>query len=149
MIVLDIHVWIWWVDDHSRLKRSVRDLIDSENDVRVSAISLLEIATAVSVNRLVLRPSARYWLQVAQSAAQIRIQPLTDDLCLESVSLPGLFHRDPADRLIVALARTLNAPLITADSKILQYSGVRTGASRVGSLDQFMDSHSTRLRAGP
>lgn len=125
MMVIDTHVWIWWVEDDPKLNRAIRDRIDSEDDVRVSSISLLEIATAVSLNRLVLRPSAAYWLQVAQNAEQIRIEPLTDKVCLESVSLPGHFHKDPADRVIVALARVLNAELITADAKILAYDGVR------------------------
>ena len=129
MIVLDTHVWIWWVDDHPRLKRSVRDRIDTESDVRISAISLLEIATAVSLGRLVLKPSPQKWLEIAQTAEQVRIEPLTDALCLNSVSLPGQFHRDPADRLIVALARQLNAELITADEKILAYSSVTTIAA--------------------
>lgn len=129
MIVIDTHVWIWWVDDDPRLKRSVRDAIDAERDVRVCAISLLEIATAASLNRLVLRPSVRYWLTIAQTAEQIRIEPLTDALCLESVNLPGEFHKDPADRLIVALARILDVELVTADGKILGYPGVRTIAA--------------------
>lgn len=129
MIVLDTHVWIWWVDDHARLKRTVRDRIDLENDVRVSAISLLEISTAVSLARLILKPSPRNWLEIAQAAEQIRIEPLSSELCLESVSLPGEFHRDPAGRLIVALARKLNAELVTADRKILAYSSVATIAA--------------------
>jgi PIN domain nuclease of toxin-antitoxin system len=129
VIVIDTHVWIWWVDDHPRLKRLVRDRIDGEVDVRVSAISLLEIATAVSLNRLSLRPSPQHWLAIAQAAEQIRIEPLTDSLCLDSVNLPGEFHRDPADRLIVALARHLQAELITADHKILTYPEVRTSAA--------------------
>jgi PIN domain nuclease of toxin-antitoxin system len=94
--------------------------------VRVSAISLLEIATAVSLNRLTLRPSTRHWLTVAQSAQQIRVEPLTDTVCLDSANLPGEFHRDPADRLIVALARNLAVPLVTADGKILRYPEVQT-----------------------
>jgi len=117
------------VDNNPRLKPAVRNLIDAESDVRVSAISLLEIATAVAVNRLILLPSARQWLAVAQTARQLRVEPLTDSLCLESVSLPGEFHRDPADRLIVALARSLDVELVTADGKILRYSGVRTIAA--------------------
>jgi PIN domain nuclease of toxin-antitoxin system len=60
-----------------------------------------------------------------QSAAQIRVEPLTDALCLASTGLPGIFHRDPADRLIVALARALDAELVTADGKILAYADVR------------------------
>lgn len=129
MIVLDTHVWIWWVDDHPRLNVAVRDRIDADTDIRVSAISLLEIATAVSLNRLSLRPSARQWLAVAQVIEHLRIEPITDILCLDSVSLPGDFHRDPADRLIVALARSLDAELITADLKILKYSEVRSIAA--------------------
>lgn len=77
MIVIDTHVWVWWVDNLPLLKSSVRDRIDRESDVRVSAISLLEIATAVSLGRLVLRPSPPYWLEIAQSAEQVRIEPLT------------------------------------------------------------------------
>ena len=131
MIVLDTHVWSWWVDDHPRLKRSVRDHIDSEADVRVSAISLLEIATAASLNRLTLRPSAFHWLSVAQTAEQIRVESLTDVVCLESVNLPGAFHRDPADRLIVALARFLDAELVTADDKNTKICGCQIDRCRV------------------
>jgi PIN domain nuclease of toxin-antitoxin system len=129
VIVLDTHAWIWWVDDDARLKRSVRDRIDAENDVRVCAISLLEIATAVSLGRLTLLPSVELWLQVAQSTEQVRIEPLTDQLCLQSTTLPGTFHRDPADRLIVALARKLDVELVTADRKLLDYPHVKTLAA--------------------
>jgi PIN domain nuclease of toxin-antitoxin system len=129
VIVLDTHAWVWWVDDHPRLNRSVRDRIDAEDDVRVCAISLLEIATAVGLGRLTLRPSAEHWLQIAQTAEQIHIEPLSDTLCLQSTTLPGTFHRDPADRLIVALARKLNVALVTADHKMLAYPHVKTPAA--------------------
>jgi PIN domain nuclease of toxin-antitoxin system len=126
VIVLDTHAWIWWVDDHPRLNRLVRDKIDLESDVRICAISLLEIATAVSLGRLILKPSVLRWFEIAQAAVQIRVEPLTPELCLDSVNLPGEFHRDPADRLIVALSRKLNAQLVTADHKILAYPEVIT-----------------------
>ena len=119
MIVLDTHVWVWWVDGNPRLRPDVREQLDSERDLRVSAISLLEIATAASLNRLVLRPSVGAWLQIAQS-----IEPLTAAVCLDSVMLPGEFHRDPADRLVVALARQHSAPICIADSKTLAYPHV-------------------------
>jgi PIN domain nuclease of toxin-antitoxin system len=124
VIVLDTHAWIWWVDNHPRLRPAVRDQIDAETDVRISAITLLEIATAVSLSRLVLRPSVDRWLDIAQSTASLRIEPLTSSICLESVRLPGEIHRDPADRLIVALARQIAAPLCTADRKLLAYQYV-------------------------
>jgi len=124
VIVLDTHAWVWWIDDHPRPRRDVRDRIDAEDDVRICAISLLEIATAVSLNRLVLRPSVEQWLEIAQAVASVRIEPLTASLCLASVNLPDGLHRDPADRLIVALTRQRNAQLCTADAKLLTYPHV-------------------------
>jgi len=40
--------------------------------------------------------------------------------------LPDPFHRDPADRIIVATARKLQCPIVTADHKILEYPHVET-----------------------
>jgi PIN domain nuclease of toxin-antitoxin system len=129
VIVIDTHVWLWWVNNDPKLKAPVRTLIDAESDIRVSAISLFELSMAVAAKRVVLNPSPREWFAAAQSAPQIRIEPLTDEICLESVSLPGEIHRDPADRLIVALARMLNAALVTADGKLLKFDGVQTIAA--------------------
>lgn len=126
MIVIDTHVWIWWVDRNPRLRPLVRDRLEAESDVRVSAISLVEITTAVSAGRLSVQPNTRDWLEIARSIEQLRIEPLTVDGCLAAITLPGNFHRDPGDRLIVALARVLDAELATADDKILRYDGVRT-----------------------
>lgn len=129
VIVLDTHVWIWWMDERSRLRPTVLERIDGETDIQILAISMLEIATATSLNRLSLKPSADRWFEVAQAVEHVRIIPLTGVICLESTRLPGTFHRDPADRLIVALARTLDTELVTADRKILDYVGVRTIAA--------------------
>jgi len=121
VIVLDTHIWIWWVDENPRLRPEVRERLDAEGELWVCAIPLLEIATAVSVNRLILHPSADRWMEIALTAASVRIEPLSASLCLESTRLPGQFHRDPADRLIVALARRHDAALCTADGKLLAY----------------------------
>lgn len=126
MIVIDTHVWIWWVNGEARLRPAVRSRLDAEADVRLSAISLLEVAQAWSVGRLTLLPTPREWFDAAQSSETLRIEPLTAARCLAAVSLPGDFHRDPGDRLIVAVARELDAELATADDKILRYDGVRT-----------------------
>ncbi|MGB7157832.1 MAG: type II toxin-antitoxin system VapC family toxin [Tepidisphaeraceae bacterium] len=126
MIVLDTHVWIWWVDDHPRLNRAVRDRIDAENDAESRAEG------SICPERRPLRfragkwPKPGQWLEIAQTAQQIRVERLTGALCVESTTLPGEFHRDPADRLLVALARQLDAELVTADSKILAYPHVRS-----------------------
>ena len=126
MIVIDTHVWVWWANRHARLRPAVRDRLEAETDVRVSAFSLVEIATAESRGRLSLLPTPNQWVEFAQSIGQVTIEPLTAAVCFASVILPGTFHRDPGDRLIVALARELDAELATADDRILRYAGVRT-----------------------
>ncbi len=111
---------------YPRLRPAVRDRLDAEVDIRVSATSLMEVALAVAGGRLTLLPTAREWLDTAQRVAQVRVDPLTAATCLAAVSLPGEFHRDPSDRLIVALTRELDTELAAADDKILRYDGVRT-----------------------
>ena len=59
------------------------------------------------------------------SIEDVSIVPITAQIATQSVNLPGEFHKDPADRMIVALARELNAPVITADDKIHRYPHVR------------------------
>jgi PIN domain nuclease of toxin-antitoxin system len=55
----------------------------------------------------------------------VRLVELTPRICVESTQLPGAFHRDPADQIIVATARVLDVPLVTVDGKILEYPYVK------------------------
>lgn len=77
----------------------------------------------VSKNRIQLKGNALDWINKALSAPGISLCPLTPEIAYESVNLPGDFHGDPADRMIVASARKLNGTLVTFDKKILAYSG--------------------------
>lgn len=54
------------------------------------------------------------------------MHPLTPEICVESTELRGMFHGDPADQIIVATARTLAAPIVTADHRILDYAHAPT-----------------------
>ena len=56
----------------------------------------------------------------------VRLLDLTPEIAIESTRLPDPFHKDPADRILVATGRVLNIPIVTLDSKILAYSHVRT-----------------------
>ena len=56
----------------------------------------------------------------------IRVLPLTPEITMESAQLPGDFHRDPADQIIVATARHHGAALVTSDQRILDYPHVET-----------------------
>jgi len=76
--------------------------------------------------RLALTMSIDEWLEVVASIEGLRFVPVDTYIGVESTRLPGEFHKDPADRMIVALARHVNAPVVTADEKMHAYKHVRT-----------------------
>ncbi len=119
--VLDTHIWIWWMLGDPGLSQSERDTLDAllpENRPVLSDISLWEFATLVDMGRVKIRQSVEEWLHLAASPATVKIQPITPAIVAEMNRLPAGFHRDPADRLIVATARCLKLPLATKDRKI-------------------------------
>jgi PIN domain nuclease of toxin-antitoxin system len=65
------------------------------------------------------------WLDQALSYPGIRLLDLTPRIVVESTQLPGNFHRDPADQLIVATARVLHCALMTVDEQIARYPHVQ------------------------
>lgn len=128
MIVLDTHIWVWWVHGDKNLTEAQERVIaeNETSEIGVSAITVWEIAKLVEYGRLELPCSIDEWFEQALSYPGIRILDLTPEIAIESTRLPGEFNRDPADQMIVATARTQNCPLVTSDSKILGYSHVVT-----------------------
>jgi len=126
MIVLDTHIWIWWVDNPGKLThKQIQFIEDNENDgILISRISCWEVAKLVENNRLQLNRPIIDWLEDAVSYPGITLVELSNDIIVESTQLPGKFHKDPADQLIVATSRILDIPLITNDKKILAYKHV-------------------------
>ena len=121
--LLDTHAWMWWVDGDRRLGRRVRDALDhlSPDDRPVLCdISLWEAATLASLRRVSLRPSTRAWLRAAADSNIVHLTRLTPEVAAEVADLPASFHRDPADRIIVATSRVMGRPLLTRDRRILQ-----------------------------
>jgi PIN domain nuclease of toxin-antitoxin system len=101
----------------------------NETDIiGVSAISAWEIAKLLEYNRLELPCPLNEWFYEALSYPGIRLIELTPEIAIESTKLPGEFHPDPADQIIVATARLYDSPLVTTDSKTLKYPYVTTVA---------------------
>ncbi len=127
MIVLDTHIWIWWVQGDLRLTHAQRRYIEEHegSGLGVSAISCWEVAKLVQLGRLTLPLPIDEWMDRALSYPRVRLLTLTPAIAIELTRLPGEFHRDPADQIIVATARLLDCPLLTADDRILAYPHVR------------------------
>jgi PIN domain nuclease of toxin-antitoxin system len=128
VILLDTHIWVWWVDGSPRLTAAQRKHVEvhETTGLGVSVISCWEVAKLVELNRLELRCSVAEWLEQALTYPGVRLLYLTPRIAVESTQLPGSFHRDPADQMIVATARIRRCPLLTADARILQYPHVKT-----------------------
>lgn len=119
--VLDTHAWIWWLDGDPRLPRAMAEALDALPATArpiLCDISLWEVAMLVERRRLTLAIPFEAWLEAAAHPRTVRVQPVTAGIAAEVVRLPATFHRDPADRLIVATCRVLGAPLVSKDRLI-------------------------------
>ncbi len=127
MIVLDTHVWIWWVHGDPHLTSAQQQILSSneQTGLGVSVISCWEIAKLIEHKRLTLPYPTLEWLDQALAYPGMRLLDFTPQIATESTELPGDFHKDPADQIIVATARVLGLPLLTADEKIRKYPHVQ------------------------
>ena len=128
MIMLDTHVWVWWTHATGQLSdEQTRTIQTNETDVSgISAISVWEVAKLVEYDRLELPCPTDEWFAKALTYPGVRLLELTPEIAIESTQLPGEFHRDPADQIIVATARVHDCPLVTSDESILKYPHVQT-----------------------
>ena len=123
-MLLDTHTWIWLFQGSTELSENVIvkiNQIGSQGKVFISAISVWELSMLVAKGRVTLSKSIHQWVEDSLSQPGVNLSLLTPAIAIESSFLPGEFHGDPADRIIVATARLNNLILLTRDRKILQY----------------------------
>lgn len=121
--LLDTHAWVWWIDGDPRLTRSTKDFLDAlpiDRRPYLADISLWEVTMLVERRRLTFRVPLAEWLEAAAHPRSVRLLRLTPVIAAETAALPKTFHRDPADRIIVATCRTMELPLVTRDRRILR-----------------------------
>src|SRR6266496_1414049 len=128
MTILDTQTWVWWVQADALLPPVLRGYLEvnEKHGFGVSAISCLEVARLVAAGRLVLPLPIDQWMDQALRYPGISLIELSPKIAIASTQLAGPFHKDPADRIIVATAMTLGLPLATTDSKIRAYPHVKT-----------------------
>jgi PIN domain nuclease of toxin-antitoxin system len=127
VIVLDTSAWLWWLHDPGRLSAPARVAIAQaaeRSTALVCAISVWEVAVKAAAGKLSLALGVAEWYEKARLYPGITIEPLDPVDSIAGALLPGEFHRDPADRIIVALARRHHARLVTADPRIRAYPHV-------------------------
>ena len=130
-LLLDTHVWIWSQSEPNQLGSEARRLLTArEHENYVCTISTLELARLAAADALSLSVPLQDWIDTALAALTAHTVPICHAIAMEAYALPGSFHKDPADRLLVAAARCHSLTVLTADERILTYSHVRSRNAR-------------------
>jgi PIN domain nuclease of toxin-antitoxin system len=127
--LLDTHILLWWLKEDRHLSPGQRQILqeaDEKNPLLVADITLWEIATLSSLGRINLHLPLRDWLEQAVAPPLVQLLPITPAVAAAVAALPDSFHRDPADRILVATAQVLGATLLTHDSRIIDAGLVPT-----------------------
>ncbi len=128
-LLLDTHVWLWWLLGQPELPARERDALDAlaaaGTPPGLSAISLWEAQMLAAKGRLKVDVPLTHWLPTAAAPEVVILIPMDVAVILALDKLPAGFHGDPADRIIVASARARGIPLATRDGSIRRSRAVR------------------------
>jgi len=117
-VLLDTHIWLWYLLGDDRLSQSHRNIIDDETvDLSLSSISIWEAHLLIEKERLPVNEAPGVWIRNALRTLQVREAGITFAIALRSRSL-ALSHQDPADRFIGATSIEMKAPLLTVDERL-------------------------------
>ena len=127
--VTDTHPLVFWASDRKqrlgkRARRIFQEAEQGKHSIIVPVIALEETARLIERKVIRLAVPFRRWAEELDRSANFQVQTYTIEILFESVSLADI--RDPADRAIVATARHLRCPLITADEVIHDGNWIET-----------------------
>ena len=127
MIVLDTHIWLYYLNyGPEKFSEEIQRAIKSNTVLGVSIISCWEIAMLVAKERLRFCIDVQDWITTALHYKGIKLIDLTPEIAVLATRLPGDFQKDPADRIIVASCLKLGIPLVTFDQSIIKWGYVQT-----------------------
>jgi PIN domain nuclease of toxin-antitoxin system len=129
MIVLDTHVWVWFVSNPELLSKPAKKAINAamaQKEIFISSISAWEVALLVDKKRLELTLDITDWIAKTEKLQFFQFIPVDNSVAVKSVNLPQPLHSDLADRIIIATAITIAASVVTKDEKILNYPHVKS-----------------------
>jgi PIN domain nuclease of toxin-antitoxin system len=118
-MLLDTHVVLWMLSDDPKLGPEARSAISDELDILVSTACLWEMAIKQSSGKLTLPEDV---ISRVESAGASWLD-ISADHAWGVSEIEGLAHSDPFDRVLIAAAASENMALMTADRKLLAYTG--------------------------
>lgn len=126
MVLLDTHIWLWWLIDDGPLKPDYREQLHhlaANKKIVLSMASVWETEILDRKGRIDLKNDFKKWIQIATHPDHCTLLPIDTALILAQRRLPDNFHSDPADRLITTSSLLAEIPLATFDKRIIN-SGI-------------------------
>jgi len=115
-LLLDTHIVLWWLTDDSTLADDIKNKLDHEPDVYVSAATIWEVAIKQAIGKLV-EPAG---LPELIRDCGFQELPIRHEHAVTAGRLP-MIHRDPFDRMLVAQAACEDLTLVTRDPHCQKY----------------------------
>jgi len=124
MILLDTHIWIQWImNGDEGIPSGIARAIQDAEEVAVSAISCWEVILLSQRRRIDLPLEPTAWIAKALGPSGIACIPISCEIAHKAAQLPQ-YHKDPADRLIIATALIHEAGLASLDSQFPHYQEI-------------------------
>ncbi len=128
--LLDTNAWLRWFHRPQEISAATRQLLNAEQIVALSPVSIIEVAQKAHKGKLILPLPVDVWVRQSLPAGRVKLLPLSVDVALASYAWPSDFHGDPADRIIAATANAHRLILVTSDEKLLARSDLQTLSTR-------------------
>ena len=120
-ILLDTHIFLWFISGDSRLPTDVRDVIrDLNNEIYLSVVSVWESIVKYQLGKLSLPESPEMYLPKQRDLHQILSLDLNESSVAQLAKLPPL-HRDPFDRMLICQALQNGLTIATVDAAVRAY----------------------------
>ncbi|MCC8483820.1 MAG: type II toxin-antitoxin system VapC family toxin [Rickettsia endosymbiont of Labidopullus appendiculatus] len=123
-LTLDTHVLIWYTEGINLSKEQVKiiEQVRQASNLYVSAISIWETTMLINKAKIAISINLDEWIDKITSIPGLNLINLSIPILIQSCTLPKYEHKDPADRMIIASARSINSHLMTFDQKIINYA---------------------------
>ena len=132
MVLLDTHIWLWWLLGDGSLSTSERYALEKlalQKSLAISWVTIWETEMLERKGRVNLLPNFHSWVEAATHPDIVTVLPVDTAVVLAQRDLPESIHGDPADRLIVATSKLSGYQLVTHDQRI-----VNSGACKIWSV---------------
>lgn len=122
MVLLDTHIWLWWLLGDGNLSSTEREalgMLASKKSLAISWVNIWETEMLERKGRVSLLPDFKTWIEQATHPEIVTVLPVDTAVVIAQCNLPESFHGDPADRLIAATSMLSGYPLATHDQRIV------------------------------